>query len=105
MNPSTEGDYLSKAVDIAIRLAVIGVIVLASYRIFSPFLLVVVWAIVLAITLHPVYEKVKEWPLIGEKAYALWQSATVDLEGTAKRLEPQLRKVGEKIISGVSDLA
>jgi predicted PurR-regulated permease PerM len=49
-------------------------------------------------------DKVKEWPLIGERAYALWQSATVDLEGTAKRLQPQLRNLGEKIISGVSDL-
>ena len=163
MNPSTERDYLGKAVEIAIRLAVIAVIVLASYRIVSPFLLVVVWAIVLAITLHPVYdkvrrvfggkaklaggffiviclatvvvptwllteslldaavpvvknaqagtlvipaptEKVKEWPLIGEKVYALWQSATVDLEGTARKLQPQLRKLGEKVISGVSGL-
>ncbi len=163
MNPSTERDYLGKAVDIAIRLAVIAAIVLASYRIFSPFLLAVAWAIVLAITLHPIYEKVrrmlggkaklagaffiviclavvivptwllteslldatvpvvknaqagtlvipaptdkvKEWPLIGERVYAAWQGATVDLEGTAKRLQPQLRKLGEMVISGVSGL-
>jgi predicted PurR-regulated permease PerM len=163
MNPSTERDYLGKAVEIAIRLAVIAVIVLASYRIVSPFLLVVVWGMVLAITLHPVYdrvrrvfggkaklagalfivmclaivvvptwlltesvldaavpvvedaqagtlvipaptEKVKEWPLVGEKVYALWQSATVDLQGTAKTLQPQLLKLVEKVISGVSGL-
>jgi predicted PurR-regulated permease PerM len=163
VNPSNDKNYLGKAVDIAIRLTVLGVIVVGAFRIFSPFLLAVIWAVVLAVTLHPLYlrlrralggrsklagaffiviclaivivptwllteslldatvpviknaqegtlvippptDKVKEWPLVGERVYAAWQSATVDLEGTAKRLQPQLRRLGEKVISAVSGL-
>lgn len=154
-------DHLKTAVDIAIRLATIAFIVYGAYRIFSPFLMTVVWAIVIAITAHPFYrrlkkmfggraklactvyvvlvvaiiavptvllssslleatvgivkraqagtlvipaptEKVKDWPLIGEKAYTLWQGASTDLAGTLEKLQPQVRDFGQAIIRGVS---
>jgi len=163
MNAPQERDYLGKALDIAVRLLVIGIILLSAVRIFSPFLSAVVWAIVIAIALYPIYEKiaalvggrrkvagalfivislalvivpawlmtdslldatvrivkkaeagtleippptekVKEWPLIGEKTYALWQSASVDLKGTTDKLQPQLKDFGEKVVSGVAGL-
>lgn len=163
MRPSGERDYLQKSLDIAIRLAVIAFIVYGSFRIFSPFLVTVVWAIVIAITAHPLFnwirrrvggrarlacaifilltltvvavptlllsnslldatlgivkkaqagslaippptEKVKDWPIIGERVHAVWQGASVDLEGTVAKLHPQMRRLGETIVSGVSDI-
>lgn len=160
MNLPAERDYMGKALDIAIRLAVIVIIVFGTFRVFSPFLMAVIWAIVLAVTFQPVYkrtknllggksklagavfvivclaivivptvlltdslldatvgivkkaeagtlvippptEKVKDWPLIGERAYDLWYGASVDLAGTAAKLQPQLRNLGERIVSGV----
>jgi predicted PurR-regulated permease PerM len=163
MSPPVERDYLGKALDIAVRLAVIAIIVFGAFRIFSPFLVAVVWAIVIAVTMHPLYAKlnqamggktklagslfivlslaiviaptvlltdslleatvgivkkieagtleippptdeVKSWPLIGEKTHAIWQSASVDLKGTADKLQPQLRNFGETVVSAVGGL-
>ncbi|MCH7549737.1 MAG: AI-2E family transporter [Candidatus Krumholzibacteriota bacterium] len=160
---SGERDYLGKALDIAVRLSIIALIVFASFKIFSPFIVAVVWGMVIAIALNPIFtkmrdvlggrnklagalfivislalvigptvlltnslldgtvrivkkaeagtleippptEKVKEWPLIGEKAYAVWQSASVDLKKTTDKLQPQLKNLGHKILSTVAGL-
>ncbi len=163
MTPPVEKDYLRKALDIAIRLAVIALIVFGAYRIFSPFLMTVVWAIIIAITADPFYrrikqvvggraklacavyialtlaiiavptallssslleatvglvkkaeagtlvippptDKVKDWPLIGDKVHALWQGASNDLKGTLEKLQPQVRNLGQSIVKGVSGI-
>jgi predicted PurR-regulated permease PerM len=163
MNASTERDYLGKALDIAVRLTVIAIVLIAAMRIFSPFMSSVVWGGVIAIAFYPVFtklrsaigdrnklagvifttvclaailvptilltgslldvtvrfvdraqegkievppptEKVKTWPLIGEKTYAFWLAAHKDLEGTAEKLQPQLANLGEKIVSSVAGL-
>lgn len=157
-------DYLDKALEISIRLAVIAVIVLGAFAMFSPFAMVVIWGIVIAITFHPLYnwmqkmlggrrklaatvfivvllaaiavpvgfltdslvdaardaqkhaeegtltippptERVKDWPLIGERTYDLWESAHADLQATAAKLRPQLRALGHKVASGLTGLA
>ena len=54
-------DYLTKSLDIAIRLALIAIIAIACFRIFSPFLTAVVWGAVIAIALFPVHTKLKGW--------------------------------------------
>lgn len=158
-----EKDYLDKSLDVAVRLSLIALILLASLRICGPFLSTVAWAGVVAIALHPLFlklqgwvggkkklagtlfvvitlalvliptfllgdsllegtvglvreaehgtlnippptDQVSEWPLIGEKAYALWSSAHTDLKGTIEKLQPQIGKVGQGIVAGVSDL-
>jgi predicted PurR-regulated permease PerM len=163
MNVPQERDDRSKALDIAIHLAVIAAFVYGSYKIMSPFLVAVVWAILIAITLYPVYQrmeswvggrsklagtlfivfglavliaptalltnslldatvrivqkaqagtleippptdKVKTWPLIGEKVYVAWESASEDLAGTAQKLQPQLGHFAQKIVSSVGGL-
>lgn len=58
-NTPAERDYLGKALDIAVRLTVIAIIILSAFRIFSPFLTAVVWGIVIAIALFPVFEKTR----------------------------------------------
>ena len=62
-NPNTENvDY---AVDVAIRLALLGLIVYACFQLVSPFLELLIWGAVLATAVYPVY--VKLVPRLGNK--------------------------------------
>src|ERR1051325_772441 len=42
--------------DTLIRVALIGVLATLCYRVFAPFLNLVVWSIILAVTLYPVHQ-------------------------------------------------
>lgn len=59
MNAPMERDHLGKALDISVRLSVIALIVLGAYRIFSPFLMVVAWGVIIATTVQPLYDKLR----------------------------------------------
>ena len=167
MNDSTpakrEKDYLAKSLDVAIRLTLIAVVIISSFRIFGPFLPTLIWGAVIAIALYPVFEmlrrwvggrkklasgifvivavsavlvptvilggslldgtvrlvesaedgtleipapteRVREWPVIGEKSYQLWASAHLDLQGTMQKLQPQIGDVGRSVVGAVSSL-
>ncbi len=56
---------------------------------------------------HP-EEEIKEWPVIGEKLYYTWQSASVNLEQTAVKHKDQLIQAGsiaaKSILSSAGDL-
>ena len=45
-------------------------------------------------------ENIKDWPVIGEKVYDLWQSASINLEQTLEKYNDQLRDIGKKLIEG-----
>ena len=45
-------------------------------------------------------EKVKDWPIIGDKIYALWISASADLAGFAEKYREQIAEYGAKIAKG-----
>ncbi|MGB8331256.1 MAG: AI-2E family transporter [Polyangiales bacterium] len=164
MKSPAEADYLARALEVAIHLAVIAFIVLGAFWMFSPFVMVVLWAIVLAVTFYPLYgairnvvggrrklagtffivlslavvlvpvglltsslvdavvvarqqaeagtlvipaptDEVKDWPVIGERVYEIWQNASVDLQNTAQKFQPQIRSLARKIMSGAGDLA
>jgi predicted PurR-regulated permease PerM len=53
------------------------------------------------LTIPPPTEKVKDWPVIGEKLYDLWYNASVNLVQTAMKYKDQLIEVGSKIGSGI----
>jgi len=53
------------------------------------------------LTIPPPTEKVKEWPLIGEKLYDTWQNASVSLEQTLLKYKDQLATVGGKLAKGI----
>lgn len=53
------------------------------------------------LTIPPPTEKVKEWPLIGERLYTLWDSAAVNLKQVIIQYKDQLIDVGRKIASGI----
>jgi predicted PurR-regulated permease PerM len=46
-------------------------------------------------------EKVKEWPIIGDKLYDTWQSASVNLEQTIVKYKDQLTEIGTKLAKGI----
>ena len=47
-----------KLIDLLIRVAVIGGLALVCYRAFSPFLGLMAWAIILAVTLYPLHQRI-----------------------------------------------
>lgn len=53
------------------------------------------------LTIPPPTEKVKEWPIIGESLYNLWQSAFVNLKQVIIQYKDQLMDAGKKIASGI----
>jgi predicted PurR-regulated permease PerM len=46
-------------------------------------------------------EKVKEWPVIGEKLYDAWQSASADIGQTIIKYKDQLTEFGAKLGKGI----
>lgn len=53
----------------------------------------------------PPNDSVKEWPLIGEKTYAVWLQASDNLETTLKKYESETKKVGKALVSGAAGAA
>jgi len=46
-------------------------------------------------------EKVKEWPVIGERIYNFWQNASINLEETFTKHQDQLTSIASKLASGL----
>ena len=53
------------------------------------------------ITVPPPAEGVKEWPLIGKKAYALWDSASHNLRKTLEPFSEDIKKLAGSIFSAL----
>lgn len=53
------------------------------------------------LSIPPPTEKVKEWPLIGQRLFATWQSASVDLEQFIIKYKDQLYDTGRKLAQGI----
>jgi predicted PurR-regulated permease PerM len=53
------------------------------------------------LTIPPPTDKVKEWPIIGEKLYETWQSASVNLEELVIKYKDQLIGIGSKLAKGI----
>lgn len=52
----------------------------------------------------PPTERVREWPVVGDRVWALWDSAHRDLRGTIEKLQPQIHDVGNAIVRSVGGL-
>lgn len=158
------GRFLKLSVEAAIRIGVLALIFIWSLQIVAPFVQIVLWAIILAVAVHPLYvglarrlggrdrlsavlitavalavllvpswkffgatvqearqvarmaeagtlrvppapAGVRDWPLIGERAYALWDDASRDLGTTLQRLEPEIKSFGKWSLSALAGLA
>lgn len=53
------------------------------------------------VTIPPPTEKVKEWPLIGEKAYAFWDAASQNLRKTLEPYTDEIKKLTGSIFSAL----
>jgi len=150
----------NQAIDIAIKLAVLALIVAWCFQILRPFLFPILWGIILAIALEPIYnwflrktkgsiklaatfltlvlvgfilipsiaifdsavhglrelkelhesgelvipaanESVKDWPLIGDSTYELWNQASTNLESFASKYEEQIIQAGKFIFQSL----
>ena len=64
MEPSTPSGRpiaAKELTDVIIRVGLIGFVVVMSMRIFTPFLAMMVWALILAVTLYPLHQKLVRW--------------------------------------------
>ena len=57
------------------------------------------------LNIPPPADKVKEWPVIGEKLHAIWLQASENLEDTLIKYEAETKKVGKAIIAGAAGAA
>jgi predicted PurR-regulated permease PerM len=156
--------FLKRSVEAAIRIGVLLVILVWSLQIVAPFVQIVLWAIILAVAIYPLYaglarrlggrgkmaaflvtlvalaillvpswrffgatvqearevaekaeagtlqvpppaDGVRDWPLIGERTYTLWNEASRNLEATLERLQPELAAFGKWALSALAGLA
>ncbi len=147
------------AMEIAIKLGLLAIVIYLSYLIAKPFILIVAWSVILAVAISPFIdslekrfdhrkkiiigltvvvvaallipthmisrnmfdstqtlyqglkdgnvlipqptEKVKEWPVIGEKSYELWDAASENLKETLKPFKENIKKMGKSVISAL----
>jgi predicted PurR-regulated permease PerM len=154
----------NKVIEVAIRLALTFLIVALCFQIIMPFMIIVVWGIIIAVAIFPLYNKlslalgerfklaailytlfalslligpsimiagslvetsanlakglhegtltvpppaqsVSEWPLIGDKVYAVWSQASNNLEESLKQNSSQIKTLGEALISAIAGVS
>jgi len=149
-NTMEREEKVNLAIEIAIKLGLLAIVIYISYLIAKPFIAIVVWGIIIAVALSPVInslekrfgnrkkviisltvavilaliiptymlsgsvlestqtlthavkegnitipppsENVKEWPLVGKKAYAFWDSASHNLKATLEPFKDDIKK-------------
>jgi predicted PurR-regulated permease PerM len=153
----SDSKVLNLVVESSVRLVVLGLVVYFCLQIARPFVGVVLWAVIVAVAVYPLYlkmlpvfgnrkgvaaaglviltlvilivpvvnltgavidsvqavsvdieagtfeipppgEKVKEWPLIGEKLHATWALASENLGEAANKYRTEIRQAGESIM-------
>jgi predicted PurR-regulated permease PerM len=155
-----EASPISTAIDIAIRLGVLALLVAWCFQILRPFISPVIWGIIIAIASYPFYQalnaKLKgrrkltaavmtlsalliiilpsiqlavssvgtlhtlnakleagelkippppqgigHWPVIGDTIENVWQKASINLESTIKKFEPQVKTFAKWLLKTV----
>ncbi len=155
-------EKVSLAIEIAIKVGLVAIVVYLSYLIAKPFMGIVVWGIIIAvaisplvnmlekrfgnrkkiiigitvaviaalilptyalsgktfessqnimhamkegnITIPPPTEKVKEWPVIGEKAYTFWNDASHNLKKTLAPFSKEIKSTIKSLLSSLGGL-
>lgn len=147
------------AIEIAIKVGLLMLVLYISYLIVKPFIGIVIWGIIIAVAISPVInslekrfgnrkrviigftvaviaalliptymlsdtvikeshtlvnvlkegkvtvppptENVKEWPIIGEKTYAFWESASKNLKETLEPFSEDIKKMAGSVFSAL----
>ena len=157
-------DFTENTIEAAIRLGLLLLLATWCFKIIMPFIVPVVWGIVIAVAIFPLFlklksalgdknklaaivytllalallitptimisnsvidssatiteryesgtlkipppnDRVKQWPLIGEKTHAVWLQASVNLETTLIKYESETKKVVKAIVSSAAGVA
>jgi len=160
MNDTTQREEkVNLAIEIAIKIGLVAMVVYFSYLIAKPFMAIVIWGVIIAVALSPLIdslekrfgsrkkiiialtvavvaalliptytlsgnmidssqkivhamkegnitvpsptEAVKEWPVIGEKSYALWDAASKNLKETLAPFKDEIKKMAGSIFSAL----
>ena len=155
--------FASSLLEVLIRAGLLLVLALLCWQVFSPFVALMVWAVILAISLYPLHQalarkmggrqgwaatviallgialivtpaalllgslgdsvhdlvdgvqqntlqvppprqSVAEWPVIGERAYALWDRAHTDLPGLIKSMQPKIGELATVAVAMVASI-
>jgi len=152
-------ERVSLAIEIAIKLGLLGIVIFVSFLIVKPFIAIILWSAIIAVALSPLIDrlvgrfhnrrfvvigmtvailstiviptymlsdklivsttdmihiikdgnitipqptqKVKEWPIIGDKAYNIWQSAAKNLKNTLIPFQDQIKSITLSIVSAI----
>lgn len=156
-------EFTSNAIEAAIRLGLLMLLAFWCLSIVTPFILPVIWGVIIAVAIYPLFtklksalgernklasviytlvalaliitptvmmsnsiidtsaviteryesgdlnipppsDKVKEWPLIGEKTHAIWTESSVNLEKTFIKYQPQVKQAGQKFVELAASL-
>lgn len=100
--PAGDGDRIieTRIVDLAIRLGVLALFIWGSLQLVAPFIGIVLWAVILAVAVHPAYVRLRAW--FGDRG---WLAATlITLIGLALVLGPAT-KLGLSFGENVQALA
>ena len=155
--------YYDRVVSASLRIGFVALLFFLSFLIIKPFLMMVVWGIIIAVGIYPLFRKlstalgnkdklastiitltalaliiapsvlmldstitsvqnvaaefeagtltvppppteVAEWPVVGKPTYELWKLASTNIEAVVKKLEPQIKEYGPKIIDAIAGL-
>ena len=157
-------DFTNYSIEAAVRLGLLLLLATWCFRIVTPFFEPIIWGIIIAVAIYPLFlklksllgernklaatvytllalallitptvmlsdsvietsshiserymegeldipppkENVKEWPLIGEKTYALWSQASDNLEATLKKYKTEVKKVAAGALKAAANVA
>lgn len=156
----SKNDIVNLAIEILIKAVLLGIVLFYAFSIIKPFIIPVLWGVIIAVTLAPFVEKVskkipnqrnliiilitllavsallvpsyllsesvvtssqklahdlkdgtvvipsptqnvKEWPLVGENIYKLWDSFATNLESTLLEYKSQFKEYAGTIASAI----
>lgn len=154
-------EFTRNTIEAAVRLGLLFLLAVWCFNIIKPFVLLVMWGIIIAVAIFPLFcklksavggsdklaatiytlvtlallitptvmisnslidtsaalaesyksgslavptpaDSVKQWPLVGEKVYALWANASEDLGATLEKYQTQIKETGTAIVSVIS---
>jgi predicted PurR-regulated permease PerM len=160
MQQNNNSQLLRNAVDITVKLGILLLVLAWCFRIISPFITIVFWALIIAITLYPLFNRlsrqmngrkktaaaiitllllavivvpgsiftdslvegvrtfshsfnredlvipppdpqVKEWPLVGDKLYQLWEQGSKNPESLVNTYSAPIKKVGGWLLNAL----
>ena len=154
----TSSDFTKNTIEASIRLGLLLLLAVMCFRIITPFVVPVLWGVIIAVAIYPIFtkfkamlggrnklasvlytlialailmtptimvssslidtttaisdshaagtldipppnDKVKDWPLIGEKTYKIWSALSDNLEATLNHYQPQLKEASKTLLS------